>query len=58
MVIMPTRKCENCGTDHYGWALLFMKCYCDCGYWLNWDLYGSDCMSNHDDNGKGERCDW
>ena len=55
---MPTRKCENCGTDHYGWALLFMKCYCDCGYWLNWDLYGSDCMSNHDDNGKGERCDW
>jgi len=36
---MPKIKCEVCGKTWYGWALKHMKCHCDCGNWLNWDLY-------------------
>ena len=36
---MPKKQCENCGKEYYGWALEHMKCYCDCGNWLNWDLF-------------------
>ena len=28
---MPKVKCDKCGTEHYGWALHYMQCYCKCG---------------------------
>ena len=36
---MPKIKCKNCGKNWNGWALKYKPCYCDCGNWLNWDLY-------------------
>ena len=36
---MPKKQCENCGKEFYRWALEHKICYCECGYWLNWDLY-------------------
>jgi len=31
--------CPECGKKYTGWAMMFVKCYCECGYWLNWDLF-------------------
>ena len=36
---MPEYICPECGRKYTGWALKFKKCYCDCGNWLNWDLF-------------------
>ena len=37
---MPTIKCDKYGKTWHGWALKWGdKQYCDCGNWLNWDLY-------------------
>ena len=36
---MPKIKCKHCGAVWHGWVLEYKKCYCDCGNWLNWDMY-------------------
>lgn len=36
---MSKIKCKHCGAVWHGWALEHKKCYCDCGNWLNWDMY-------------------
>ena len=38
-MVIPEIICPECGRKYVGWALEHKICYCDCGYWLNWDLY-------------------
>jgi len=29
---MPEYICPECGKKYTGWAMMFIKCYCECGY--------------------------